>query len=121
MLLTIIVLVSTLVNALPFMPNIVLKHAPSIEKSENLNKTHPKKTTASVYILLIILPAICGIVSNALSSIIFSSARNTKKYTPHKTKFTEAPCHKPVRLHTINILSIWRASPFLFPPSGIYR
>lgn len=61
-----------------------------------------------------------GIFSITFLKIVFSKISNTPNSNPHITKFHAAPCHKPVRAHTIKIFLIYFILDTLFPPSGIY-
>ncbi len=84
--------------------------------SPHAKRSHPAYITNSAYIWLI-KP---GSLPSTFKKPAFSIKRKKQKYIPHAIKLKLAPCHSPVKNHTIKIFKNVRTMPFLLPPSGIY-
>ena len=109
-------------------PNCALRIEEKLKSDKNIryaNVNFPKltltvdtdtKTNISTYKCDIIF----GTFFNNFSKNNFSIIKNTPKYNPQIIKFQSAPCHNPVKNHTIKIFLSHFILDVLFPPSGIY-
>ena len=84
--------------------------------SSHAKRSHPAYIITSAYIRLRNNGSLLSIFNNPSFSII----RKKQKYIPHTIKFQLAPCHSPVRNHTIKIFENVFNWFFLLPPNGIY-
>ena len=88
----------------------------------NLKNTHRSTTESSVYTYpKTFFMRVFLMRSEIRLPSIFSINSKSPCPSPHTTKLTSAPCHKPVTKNTMNKLMFRRAFPFRLPPSGMYR
>ena len=97
-------------------PNMTARYESALLISVMLKKTQLTITITIAYTCLNQF----GAFSRYLPYTYFSSISSTPKYAPQSTKFQLAPCHRPVRDHTISRFRMCLCTFTLFPPSGMY-